>query len=238
MNRFKSWLSDRYSANTTRLTLASCSAFWRYLEAERYIDYQPFAMIKYPRKQYKKAVRPDQGAPIPVMSEEEYQAIVGAMERKAEAAGDMVYDQASRESAKRLLPVVHFMSAYGLRVGDVLTVRLEDEDRYSYRQKGGEVRQKVLRPITREVLEKYGNVKRRPFQGIAKITIQAAIHRLTVELSARGVIRHAYSCHDFRHYYAVGLYQDTKDVYAVKEALGHATVSVTEIYLAGLGALE
>lgn len=80
-------------------------------------------------------------------------------------------------------------------------------------------------------------VKRQPFKDLVKVTVQGALRRLTTELSDRGVIRHAYSCHDFRHLYAVQLYQDTKDVYAVKEALGHSTVSVTEIYLAGLGAL-
>ena len=172
------------------------------------------------------------------MSEKKYQAIMGALGWKAEAAGDMVYDKASRESARRLIPIAHFMSIYGLRVGDVLTVRLEEGERFSYRQKGGGVRQKNLRPITWEVLAESGNVKRQPFKGIAKITIQAVVHRLTVELAGRGVIRHAYSCHDFRHYFAVGLYRDAKDAYAVKEVLGHATVSVTEIYLAGLGALE
>ena len=31
------------------------------------------------------------------------------------------------------------------------------------------------------------------------------------------------------------VYGESRDVYAVKEALGHATVSVTEICLAGLG---
>lgn len=237
VNRFKGYLSERFSANTVRLSLASASSFWKYLEAEQYIDYQPFAMIKYPKKQYKKAVRPDQGAPIPVMNEAEYQAIVEALEHKVEAPGDMVYDRASRESARRLLPLVHFLATYGLRIGDALTVRLEEGDRFSYRQKGGEVRQKALRPITRDLLEKYGALKRQPFKDLVKVTLQGALRRLTVELVDRGVIRHPYSAHDFRHLYAVSLYQETGDIYAVKEALGHATVSVTEIYLAGLGAL-
>ena len=50
VNRFKRYLAERYSANTVRLSLASASSFWKYLEAERYIEYQPFAQIKYPRK--------------------------------------------------------------------------------------------------------------------------------------------------------------------------------------------
>ena len=87
------------------------------------------------------------------------------------------------------------------------------------------------------MLEKYGALKRQPFKDLVKVTVQGALRRLTTELSGRGMIRYPYSCHDFRHLYAVSLYQETGDIYGVKEALGHATVSVTEIYLAGLGVL-
>ena len=117
-------------------------------------------------------------------------------------------------------------------------MKVESADRFSYRQKGGQVRQKSLRPITQEVLSESAMLKCQPFRGIAKSTVQGAIGRLTKELEGRSKIRHAYSCHDFRHFYAIDLYHETQDVYALKEALGHATVSVTEIYLAGLGALR
>ena len=237
VNRFKSYLAGKYSANTVRLALSASSAFYGYMEAERYVDRTPFAHVKYPKKQYKKAVKPDQGSPVPVMSEQEYTSIIEALEKKAQAPGDMVYDEASRESAKRLLPIVHIMGTYGLRISDVLTVKIESADRFSYREKGGRIRQKSLRPMTVEVLAENGMQRQRPFKNIARSTVQGAVGRLTRELAGRGVIRHGYSCHDFRHHYAIELYQETKDVYAVKDALGHATVSVTEIYLAGLGAL-
>jgi integrase len=201
------------------------------------IEYQPFAHIKYPQKQYKKALQPDQEKSIPIMSEDEYQVIMEALEKKAETSGNRVYDRASKESAKRLIPVIHFLATYGLRIGDMLSVRLEEGDRFSYIQKGGEVRQRALKPITHEMLEKYGMLKRQSFEDLVKVTVQGALRKLTKKLSVRGVIRCAYSCYDFRHLYAVSLYQNTKDVYAVKEALRHSTVSVTEIYLVGLGAL-
>ena len=130
------------------------------------------------------------------------------------------------------------MGEYGLRIGDLERMRLEDENRFSYREKGGMIGHKVLRPVSETVLLETGRMVREPFKGIGRAAIQTGIWRLTVELAARGVIRHAYSCHDFRHYHAVKLYGETKDIYAVKMSLGHATVSVSEIYLAGLGALE
>lgn len=234
VNRYKAYLSEKYSNNTIRLSLASCSSFYTYLEDEHYIERSPFAHITYPRKEYKKAVKPDQGKPVPVMNDEEYQAIIEALKQKANAAGHMVYDKRLRESAGRLLPIVHFMATYGLRVGDVLTVRIEDGDRFSYRAKGGKVQQRDLRSISLDYLDG----KQEPFKGIAKVTIQGAIKRVTEELVASGEIRHRYSAHDFRHFFAVTRYRETHDVYAVKKELGHSTVSVTEVYLAGLGAME
>ena len=238
VNRFKEYRLKRSAPNTVRLTLASCSSFYRYLEAEEYIKRSPFANIKYPRKEYKKAVRTDQEKTIPVMNIEEYEAIVGELERRAETPGDRAADVNRRDSARQLYPVVHFMAEYGLRIGDVLTLRMEEGERFSVRVKGGKVRNIEMKPATAAVLKQYGYLKPHPFQGIGKSTIQGAIRKLTAGLVESETIRYRYSCHDFRHYFAVRLYREAKDVYAVKEALGHSTVAVTEVYLAGLGAGE
>jgi site-specific recombinase XerC len=41
--------------------------------------------------------------------------------------------------------------------------------------------------------------------------------------------------HDLRHAYATRLYQETRDIYAVRVALNHANTAVTEGYLRSLG---
>ncbi len=48
VNRFKRFLLERYAANSVRLSLASCSSLYTYLEAERSIERSPFANIKCP----------------------------------------------------------------------------------------------------------------------------------------------------------------------------------------------
>jgi integrase/recombinase XerD len=68
--------------------------------------------------------------------------------------------------------------------------------------------------------------------------VQAVLRRLTLKLVAEGKIRYPYSPHDYRHRFAANLYYQTRDVLAVQEALGHASLEVTQIYLTGLGALE
>ena len=87
MNRFKEYLSGKYSSNTVRLTLASCSSFYTYLESEEYITRSPFANIKYPRRFYKKAVKTDQGSPVPVMNQGEHRVIMETTRQKARVAG-------------------------------------------------------------------------------------------------------------------------------------------------------
>lgn len=169
------------------------------------------------------------------MNDTEYETILEALKRKADERGSRVSVINSRESARRILPLVHFMAAYGLRIGDALSVRLEGEY-FSVRAKGDKVRSFALEPETQEILKRMGMERREPFAGIGTSTVQNAITKITGRLSGDGVIRHKYTCHDFRHYYAVKLYRETRDIYAVKEALGHATVSISEVYLTGLGA--
>ena len=50
----------------------------------------------------------------------------------------------------------------------------------------------------------------------------------------RGSSGAQYSVHDLRHAFAVKLNKETKDIYLVEKARGHASVAVTEIYLRSL----
>ena len=235
--RFKGYLTERYSVNSVRLAFSVGSAFWTLLEAEQYVDRRPWVQIPYPKREYRKSVKSNH-AQEPVMNETEYQAILHELDSRMQHEGNRIYDERIRGSARKLKAACHVMGEYGLRIGDVLTMRLEEGGRFSYRQKGGPTCQNDLLPITEMVFTEAGLNREEPFKRIGRAGIQIAVSRLTVEMAARGVIRHAYSCHDFRHYYAVKLYHETKDIYAVKQALGHASVTVTETYLAGMGALD
>jgi site-specific recombinase XerD len=229
VNRFRDYLKTRFAVNTVRVCLAACSSFFSYLEAESIIESSPFARIAYPKRQYRKALRPDQSRPEPVMSTEELQEIISELQRRSEREGKRAADTAARASANRLLRVVHALSTYGLRVSSLLS--LEVHDGYiSYGIKGGEVRQKELLPESAEYFD-----RKKPFAAMRKSSIQGAIHAVTKALHEQGRIRYAYSAHDFRHHFAVKLYEATGDVYQVMQALNHSSVATTQTYLAGLG---
>jgi integrase len=54
-------------------------------------------------------------------------------------------------------------------------------------------------------------------------------------LNAVGKLRVCFSVHDLRKAFAVRIYHETRDVYAVEKALSDANVAVTETYLRFLG---
>jgi len=87
----------------------------------------------------------------------------------------------------------------------------------------------------RSAIGKAGLPLRAPFGEQTAGQIADAFRYLSAKLHAKGELRARYSVHDLRHAYAVRLYQGTRDVYAVKTALGHSNVTVTEKYLRSLG---
>lgn len=59
----------------------------------------------------------------------------------------------------------------------------------------------------------------------------------TKRLYEKGLISNAYSCHDFRHYFAITEYNKDHDIYRVSKALNHSSIAITERYLKGLNVI-
>lgn len=77
----------------------------------------------------------------------------------------------------------------------------------------------------------------KPFGGVKPGTVQAAFKRVTTRLAKAGVIAHAYSVHDLRHFFASTEYAKDHDLVRVSRLLNHADVKVTTQYLSDLGAI-
>jgi integrase len=132
-----------------------------------------------------------------------------------------------------LRAAVVLMSQAGLRVGALPSLSINGT-RWTATTKGKE--QSGLVPQeAREAIQRAGLSLRSPFQAWTTHKIEDALRAITRKLHDAGTIKAEYSCHDLRHAYAVRIYQTTHDVYQVKQALGHATVGVTETYLRSIG---
>ncbi|MCX7038017.1 MAG: site-specific integrase [Spirochaetes bacterium] len=75
---------------------------------------------------------------------------------------------------------------------------------------------------------------KKPARASTAPSIAKAFEYLARKVFQAGRIRARYSVHDLRHAFAVRLYESTHDVYQVEQALGHASVGVTETYLRSL----
>ena len=105
--------------------------------------------------------------------------------------------------------------------------------RYTTTSKG-----KKLRGLIGEAIMRVRLPLRVPFGALSAPAIAERVREITERMQTEGRLKAAYSAHDLRHASAVRLYQETHDVYAVRVALGHANVSVTEKYLCSLGLAE
>ena len=79
--------------------------------------------------------------------------------------------------------------------------------------------------------------KKKPFNDMNAPQIKMQIAYWMQKLCKEGVISNRYSCHDFRHHYAVAQYRgdyadiNKGDIYKLKVLLNHSCISITETYL-------
>lgn len=217
-------LSKVYGKNSIRHKMSVCSSFFSTLKRYKVIPSNPFRGSPLPRRKYKHS-------DSPVMNEEELQMILLELGRMSRKEGTEIHIINIRESAKRISSVVYFLYRYGLRVGSIQSIELKDGF-FTAIEKGNNFRRI---PYAQD--DDFQGVEMKPFAGpgYKSTTIKHAISRITKRLHKAGEIRRPYSCHDFRHYFAAKLYRETKDILQVKEALGHASIAITDTYLQGLG---
>jgi integrase len=86
-----------------------------------------------------------------------------------------------------------------------------------------------------EAVKAAGLDVKKPFAWINANAIERRINYHIGKLHQAGKIGAAYSCHDFRHYFAVQEYKKDKDIVRVSKLLNHSNVSITQNYLRGLG---
>jgi site-specific recombinase XerD len=142
------------------------------------------------------------------------------------------------EAAKKpeLRAAIVAMSAIGLRVGALPSLSITGA-RWSATTKGKEQSGSVPDEV-REAITAAGLPLRSPFGGTTAVLIAKAFAYHVRKLFEAGKMNARFSVHDLRHAFAVKTYGETRDVYAVKRALGHQSVSVTETYLRSLDVLE
>src|SRR5438552_920655 len=139
----------------------------------------------------------------------------------------------------------------GLRIGEALALAPKDFDADSgtlvvQRGKGGKRRVVGVDAGTVALLSRWLEVrqKRRIPRGPLFCTLagrpldQSYIRHLLRRLARKAGIERRVHAHGLRHAFAVGLVRAGEPLYVVRDALGHASVATTDVYLSRVGAHE
>jgi site-specific recombinase XerC len=200
-------LRDSRAAASMRLDTAAASSFFTWLHRRHTAIENPFRGTK--ARPAKKAVKK-----IEVPTAAEIKTIIQELPRyEAAAAAIMAYR--------------------GLRAGALPSLSITG-GKFTGNSKGkdiaGEMPAAAMKAIKAAALPLRG-----PFAGLIPDTLEKRVNRAITKLYKAEKIQAAYSCHALRHFYAITEYNKDRDIHRVSKLLGHASISVTENYLKGMG---
>ena len=218
-------LSSELSARSLARLVSSMKGFFSYLAAEKYLDLNPSEQIEAPKLSRK----------IPVfLTEDEVQEFLSAI--------DLSHPQGSRN-----LAIFELLYACGLRVSEILQLRLSDlflsEGFIRVIGKGQKTRLVPIGPYSIKRLEGYLENRVSEYQPQplyedilflnrrGKSLTRAMIFTLTKQIVEKTNIKKEISPHTFRHCFATHLLENGADLRAIQLMLGHESITTTEIYL-------
>ncbi len=218
-------LSVALSARSLARLVSSMKGFFSYLTAEKYLEVNPAEQIEAPKLSRK----------IPVfLTEAEVQEFLGAI--------DLSHPQGSRN-----LAIFEMLYACGLRVSEILQLRLSDlflnEGFIRVIGKGQKTRLVPIGPYSIKRLEGYLENRVSEYQPQplyedvlflnrrGRSLTRAMIFTLTKQIVEKTRIKKEISPHTFRHCFATHLLENGADLRAIQLMLGHESITTTEIYL-------
>lgn len=218
-------LSVALSARSLARLVSSMKGFFSYLTAEKYLEINPAEQIEAPKLSRK----------IPVfLTENEVQEFLGAI--------DLSHPQGSRN-----LAIFEMLYACGLRVSEVLQLRLSDlflsEGFIRVIGKGQKTRLVPIGPYSIKRLDGYLENRVSEYQPQplyedvlflnrrGRSLTRAMIFTLTKQIVEKTRIKKEISPHTFRHCFATHLLENGADLRAIQLMLGHESITTTEIYL-------
>ena len=199
--------SSELSNLSIRALVSSCSSFFSFLERRYPFMKNPFRGTK-TRPPVKNKKR------LEVPTKKEIELII-------------------KDIADPLIKVaIIFIMECGVRVGALPKLEIRNNKYYSY-SKGKEISWRVTDKVIK--LLKQNNLSfNNPFKNKSSEVIRNIFYRSSKRLYNQGKIKAAYSIHDIRHYFAVTLYKQTKDIELIRQALNHSSIAITGIYLKSL----
>ena len=199
-------VARKLSAATIKVYTAALRAFFSYIADDDSGIENPFTRVKTPGKQSVRAcVYPSQSDVAQIIS----------------------YLKAHEETGK-LAKIASLMAFDGFRIGAFESMDISDKGTARGVSKGKAYEKR----LSKESLEALDGLRGKGvFSEWKSAKAQSLFNYHISKMYDAGLISTRFSCHDFRHHYAVKLYKETKDIIAVQVALNHSSVTITETYL-------
>lgn len=218
-------LLDYYEKNNNKPTsirrkISSLKGFYKYLVREKVINKNPFMFVNLPKKNNK----------LPVFLN--YNELIEVFD-----SIDITNDLGLRD---RL--IVELLYATGVRVGELVNIKLNDIDyndlSIKVLGKGSKERIVFYNKICKDILEKYLKIRSNfnpkcdylilNFRG-EQITTRGISLILEKIIKNTSILKNIHP-HVLRHTFATHLLNNGCDLLTVQELLGHASISTTGIY--------
>ena len=204
------------SAGTKHLLIAGIRNFYTYLLRYGIVKINPFKSIPaLPKKERKR--------PLLVPNNSEIDKLKNYIKQvmKLKGRGASI----ARPAAKVMLTILDLLIQTGLRVGAVKTISFHHNSTIKYKSKGKDG-QTELPPKLYDALRKFN------LSEWNESRIQRNLESYCIKARIQVFFPHA-----LRHYFAVNKYEENKDIYRIKELLGHSSIAITERYLKSLSVL-
>lgn len=204
---YKNTILSEYSVAKAKVAISSISSFYTHLVRWGFVSKNPFKGMKIKNTEIPSKKN--------IPSTKEVERIIKSFNSYS-------------NSDKKMRFALYLMSKYGVRVGFFNQEIQYDGEYLTSFNKG-----KWYRVLVKGDAEVSRHLDL--LNILNSHSIQSSFNRRVQKLYADGCIFGVYSPHDLRHYVAVREYQKDKDIYRVSKLLNHASISITEVYLKGIG---
>ena len=220
----REWLidlgSEKLSENSKRRMISAVRGFYKFLMFDGHIQASPAEDL----------VAPQKAAYLPrFLNQAEIEMLLASPET-------------SSDDGLRIRAILELMYACGLRVSEVVNLKLHDLDLdggiLTCTGKGNKTRRIPVGTSAIEWMKSY-LAKRRQLgnTSVDNLFVGSGGRRLTRQSIYNSIIEHAaqaglhgVSPHTLRHSFATHLVQNNADIRSVQQMLGHADISTTQVY--------
>ncbi len=219
--------NEKISDNTLRLRIAAVSSFLSYLVRIEVLDRNYCKGLKgLPEKRLEVKSADD------IPGEEEIRKMEMALYRDLSITSGSGY-KGKVKAGKMGLLVLALIKDTALRVGALPNLEIDKRGRYRALSKGRTVTGKVS-PEVLTLIEDLGFDCKRPFDGYRTETIKIWFARFGKRLVRDGILNRSYNLHSVRHFAAINFWNESKDIYRLKNFLSHKSIVNSQIYLSSL----